>query len=158
MKNKIMSASLLIFLVTPVVFAKPQPPKKVAETFSATENNGTPTVVNANSPVEQNLVDEELDSNTPVAVKNTEKTKVKPTSITSQEIKSSQSTNEESEKFDVVPSSKIPEIAERVKYTYDILKRFGRAYDYRTTTLSELKKILIELENQTSKEVSKNKS
>lgn len=50
-------------------------------------------------------------------------------------------------KFDNVPDKFIPDLAERLKYTNDILKRFGRAYDYRITTIRDFKKILTELES-----------
>ena len=53
--------------------------------------------------------------------------------------------------FDVVDSAHVPELAERLKYANDILKRFGRAYDYRITTLSEFKKILSQLETDSAK-------
>lgn len=55
--------------------------------------------------------------------------------------------------FDTVPKEKVAEISERMIYSYEILKRFGRAYDYRATKLSELKRILKDLErtNQTAK-------
>ncbi len=49
-------------------------------------------------------------------------------------------------KFDAVPNARISEIAERLKYANDILKRYGRAYDYRSTTLKELKTVLAMLE------------
>ncbi len=124
------------------------------ETYAATENNGTPSVVSSDIPVEQNLVDEELDNVKPkISAKTKTKAEIKSTSVPEKSI-----TKSEEESFDVVPSSKIPEIAERVKYAYDILRRFGRAYDYRTTTLSELKKILQDLEGETSKQVSRTKS
>lgn len=52
----------------------------------------------------------------------------------------------EREKFDVVPDERVSEIAQRLKYANEILKRWGRAYDYRTTTLKEFKKVVAELE------------
>lgn len=48
--------------------------------------------------------------------------------------------------FDTVPQKHVAELAERLKYANDILKRFGRAYDYRTTTLKDFKRILADLE------------
>lgn len=56
-------------------------------------------------------------------------------------------------RFDNVPKDRVAEISERMIYSYEILKRFGRAYDYRTTKLSELKRILKDLErtNQTAR-------
>lgn len=48
--------------------------------------------------------------------------------------------------FDVVPDKRIPELAQRLKYTNEILKRWGRAYDYRTTTTRQLRQIVAELE------------
>ncbi|MEW6058367.1 MAG: hypothetical protein AB1540_17335, partial [Bdellovibrionota bacterium] len=47
-----------------------------------------------------------------------------------------------------VPDQRISEVAERLKYTNDILKRFGKAYDYRSTTLKEFKRILADLESK----------
>jgi hypothetical protein len=58
--------------------------------------------------------------------------------------------------FDAVPDERVREIAERLKYTNEILKRFGRAYDYRSTTLSEFKKILAKLEASEEKTNSSN--
>ncbi len=145
MKTLNLASVLLIILSTQSLYAKPLK----AEKFSATENNGTPQIVNANTPVEQNLIDEQLDD---IAVENKAANERKTKNVTHApttsivEVKPIVETKDD-EKFDIVPSSKIPEIAERVKYAYDILKRFGRAYDYRTTTLTELKKILQDLEN-----------
>ncbi len=51
--------------------------------------------------------------------------------------------------FDVVPRERVEELSERVKYSYEILKRFGRAYDYKTITLKEFKAIVKELEAST---------
>jgi hypothetical protein len=63
----------------------------------------------------------------------------------------------QADKFDAVPDERVAEIATRLKYTNEILKRFGRAYDYRSTTLSEFKKILGELEaTEDSASVKKN--
>lgn len=49
-------------------------------------------------------------------------------------------------KYDAVPDERISELAQRLKFTNEILKRFGRAYDYRLMTLGEFKKVLAELE------------
>ncbi|MBI3542741.1 MAG: hypothetical protein HY075_05640 [Deltaproteobacteria bacterium] len=54
-------------------------------------------------------------------------------------------------RFDTVSDKYIPDLAQRLKYTNEILKRFGRAYDYRLTTLSDFKKILAELESTEEK-------
>jgi hypothetical protein len=50
-------------------------------------------------------------------------------------------------KYDTVPVDKIPQFSERLKYTHELLKRYGLAFDYRTTTLQELKTTLATLEN-----------
>ncbi|HRK03319.1 MAG TPA: hypothetical protein PLH57_11695 [Oligoflexia bacterium] len=49
-------------------------------------------------------------------------------------------------KFDEVPKNHSKEIELRVKYTYEILRRYGRAYDYRVLTSRELKNLLASLE------------
>ena len=54
-------------------------------------------------------------------------------------------------KVDVVPDNQVHQIAERLKYTNEILKRFGLAYDYRVTTLAEFKRILSDLETKQPK-------
>ncbi|MBI3557397.1 MAG: hypothetical protein HY074_14120 [Deltaproteobacteria bacterium] len=63
---------------------------------------------------------------------------------------------EKSGKFDQVPDQHIKDIAQRLKYTNEILKRFGRAYDYRLMTLAEFKKTLNELEQVEEKTKSAN--
>jgi len=55
-------------------------------------------------------------------------------------------------RFDAVPDQHITEIAQRLKYANEILKRFGRAYDYRATTLREFKHVLAELEDAEEKQ------
>ncbi len=50
-------------------------------------------------------------------------------------------------RYDVVPVERVAELSERMKYANEILKRYGIAVDYRTTTLSELKGALEKLEN-----------
>ena len=59
-------------------------------------------------------------------------------------------------KYDRVPDTRISELAERLKYTNDILKRFGFAFDYRATTLAELKSAIVQLEASESKKKSIN--
>lgn len=58
-------------------------------------------------------------------------------------------------KYDLVPDKYISDLAQRLKYTNEILKRFGRAYDYRMTTLSEFKKVLANLEADEKKSATK---
>ena len=53
---------------------------------------------------------------------------------------------QQAKSFDVVPDKRISEIAHRLKYANEILKRWGRAYDYRSVTLTQFKKIVAELE------------
>lgn len=53
---------------------------------------------------------------------------------------------QKAQSFDTVPDKRITEIAQRLKYANEILKRWGRAYDYRSVTLSQFKKIVAELE------------
>lgn len=53
---------------------------------------------------------------------------------------------EMSSRFDKVPDQRIAELAQRLRYANDILKRWGRAYDYRVTTLKDFQKIVAELE------------
>lgn len=47
-----------------------------------------------------------------------------------------------------IPENKIADIAERLKYANDIVKRFGIAYDYRVMTVTDFKRILVKLESQ----------
>lgn len=53
--------------------------------------------------------------------------------------------------FDAVPSDRVAELSERITIASDILSRFGRAYDYRTITLSDFKRIVTELETEKSR-------
>lgn len=50
--------------------------------------------------------------------------------------------------FDIVSKQHEGEVAARMKYAYEILRRFGRAYDYRVLTSRELKGLLTQLEQQ----------
>ncbi len=63
---------------------------------------------------------------------------------------------EKSGAFDQVPDQHIKDVAQRLKYTNEILKRFGRAYDYRIMTLAQFKKTLNELEQSEEKTKSSN--
>lgn len=56
--------------------------------------------------------------------------------------------------YDIVPTDKVSQISERMKYAYEILKKHGRAYDYRSTTLKELKKTLVDLDIEMKKKKS----
>jgi uncharacterized protein YkwD len=49
-------------------------------------------------------------------------------------------------KFDHVPSDQVDSIARRLKLVEVLLRKYGRAYDYRIHTLSELETILANLE------------
>ena len=63
---------------------------------------------------------------------------------------------ERTTKFDQVPEQRISDVAQRLKYTNEILKRFGRAYDYRLMTLAEFQKTLNELDQAQEKTKSSN--
>ncbi len=105
------------------------------ERYSATENDGTAAIISSGLPVEsKNIYDEELDSL--VQIK-----KTPPANTNSKTLN-----NIALSEFDSVPQEHVEEVAERIKYAYDILKRFGRAYDYRVVTLTEFRKILKDLE------------
>lgn len=60
--------------------------------------------------------------------------------------------------YDKVPDNRVAELAERLKYTNDILKRFGLAFDYRATTLKELKTVLATLENKQEQNAPRSKT
>ena len=49
---------------------------------------------------------------------------------------------EDSSEYDQVPKDHIDEISERIQVVDQILRKTGKAYDYRSVTLAELKKIL----------------
>ena len=118
--------------------------KANSEKYSATEEDGTAKIIHAGTAAEKNnIIDEELDSLRPTKIT---KKQPEPKHITAS-VKTKE-TFIESSNFDSVPSEHVDEIAERIKYAYDILKRFGRAYDYRVVTLAEFRKILEDLENK----------
>ena len=48
--------------------------------------------------------------------------------------------------FDQVPAEQVEGIANRLKLIDTLLRKYGRAYDYRTHTFKELEKILAQLE------------
>ena len=50
-------------------------------------------------------------------------------------------------KFDPVPPTRVDSILKRVKLVETILKKYGRAYDYRTVSSQDLEKILAQLES-----------
>jgi hypothetical protein len=151
---------LLSSLQTQAVFANTQKKAtKKLEVYNAKIEDGTEEEINVLNNAEkisktnkihdeeeikaQESMDKELDESTnhQEETKKIAETKDAKSKINNKKI------NEEIP-FDEVPKEKINEIAERMKYTYDILKRFGRAYDYRTTTLSQLKLKLEELESK----------
>ena len=51
--------------------------------------------------------------------------------------------------FDPVPPTRVDSILKRVKLVETLLKKYGRAYDYRTVTTQDLEKILAQLESAT---------
>lgn len=56
--------------------------------------------------------------------------------------------------FDPVPSDQIDSVASRLQLVEQILRKFGRAYDYRTVTASDLMRIYRDLASTTSASVS----
>ncbi len=117
------------------------------EKYSATIEDGTPKILHSQQSAEDNTPAQEekkkLKKSKDVQQKRAQSEDLPPvnTAKNDQAIVKSQ--------FDEVPKEKMDEIAVRIKYTYEILKRFGRAYDYRSTTLSQLKQTLAELEKET---------
>lgn len=111
----------------------------VPERYAATENDGTAPVIMAGHPIDE----PGLEPDAPAAKQDAKATKPSPK-------QNAVKAETNSAPFDVVPRERAAEISERVKYSYEILKRFGRAYDYKTVTLKELKSILKELEASTS--------
>ena len=57
-----------------------------------------------------------------------------------------------------VPQNKITDVSERLKYANEIIKRFGIAYDYRSMTLKDFKRILAKLEAKEKSNSSQNQN
>ncbi|MBI2604473.1 MAG: hypothetical protein HYW49_00175 [Deltaproteobacteria bacterium] len=108
------------------------------ELYAATENDGTAHVIMAGHPIDE----PSLESDAPAP-------KPEPKAAKPSPKKSAAKPETSTAAFDVVPRERVEELSERVKYSYEILKRFGRAYDYKTVTLKEFKSILKELEAST---------
>ena len=101
------------------------------EVYAATEEDPhSPTVIDTSEPGE---TDHEEISAVPAMMPAT--TKTPPPSITA------------ATKFDPVPPTRVDSILKRVKLVETILKKYGRAYDYRTVSSQDLEKILAQLES-----------
>jgi hypothetical protein len=57
--------------------------------------------------------------------------------------------------FDAVPQSQADGISKRLGLVEEILRKYGRAYDYRTLTIKDLQAILADLDAQATRSVSK---
>lgn len=129
---------LILLFVSQSSFARAKR-EHVIERYAATENDGTAQVIMAWHPIDEPSLESDAPAVKPeakAAKPSPKKNAVKPESSTAA--------------FDIVPKERVAELSERVKYSYEILKRFGRAYDYKTVTLKEFKSILKDLEASTS--------
>lgn len=132
---------------------------KSLERYSATVEDGTAKVIRGHTQVEaadnveptlesEELSSEEAAPEVAAEEKPAEKAEKKPAEKQAVSAVAKSADVEDEKAFDAVPKKRIPELSERMIYAYEILKRYGRAYDYRVTTLKELRKVLSELEKQ----------
>lgn len=97
--------------------------------FASTISDGTPIQIEASTSVEEPSPAEETSDAPKVSAP-----KIEPHDLRTAGEK--------------IPAEKISEITDRIKYTYEIAKRFGIAYDYRAMTVKELKRVLSKLDEK----------
>lgn len=161
--------------------SKKLPKSKKSEKYAATVSDGTPLTMRADYSIDEEPLeeanleslkaadiadtsDESLDKEQPSEQASNEQEptlepevapKKKPMvhkNVAQVKIaQASTSANSSVPEFDIVPKEKIAEIAERIKYANDILRKTGKAYDYRTTTLKQFKQIRKQLEAKNDK-------